>query len=189
MCVQKLNAQCVLQFTPSIASRCVLPRTENRVILCQEWYGHFCLNFAKPLAPLRRWYAQASHSWRYLNGPFRGRGGIASKTQCLAPFFFEWLAYTSIHSPVYLWAFRDIHISKQHSTRIVLSFFHVWLGEKIPHFSNYSLFFWDCFTSWFIHKLRVTKSMTRHLATLESHKGHTISMSLTLCVSTFAEWG
>lgn len=32
MCVQRISAQCVLQFTPSIAAGCVLHRTESRVI-------------------------------------------------------------------------------------------------------------------------------------------------------------
>ena len=32
MCIQQESAQCVLQFTPSIAASCVLPRAENRVI-------------------------------------------------------------------------------------------------------------------------------------------------------------
>lgn len=32
MCVQRISAQCVLQFTPSIAAGCVLHRPENRVI-------------------------------------------------------------------------------------------------------------------------------------------------------------
>lgn len=32
MCVQRVSAQCVLQFTPSLAAGCVLHRPENRVI-------------------------------------------------------------------------------------------------------------------------------------------------------------
>ena len=32
MCVQRISAQCVLQFTPSLAAGCVLHRPENRVI-------------------------------------------------------------------------------------------------------------------------------------------------------------
>ncbi|KAH6920032.1 hypothetical protein HPB50_028982 [Hyalomma asiaticum] len=39
MCVQRISAQCVLQFTPSLAAGCVLHRPENRVIHRLESYN------------------------------------------------------------------------------------------------------------------------------------------------------
>jgi hypothetical protein len=36
MCVRKISAQCVLQFTPSLAAGCVLHRPVSRVIHCSE---------------------------------------------------------------------------------------------------------------------------------------------------------
>lgn len=38
MCVRKISAQCVLQFTPSLAAGCVLHRPVSRVIHCSELY-------------------------------------------------------------------------------------------------------------------------------------------------------
>jgi hypothetical protein len=41
MCVRKISAQCVLQFTPSLAAGCVLHRPVSRVIHCSELYSDF----------------------------------------------------------------------------------------------------------------------------------------------------
>ncbi len=41
MCVRKISAQCVLQFTPSLAAGCVLHRPVSRVIHCSELYFTF----------------------------------------------------------------------------------------------------------------------------------------------------
>lgn len=43
MCVRKISAQCVLQFTPSLAAGCVLHRPVSRVIHCSElfFWGFF----------------------------------------------------------------------------------------------------------------------------------------------------
>lgn len=41
MCVRKISAQCVLQFTPSLAAGCVLHRPVSRVIHCSELYSVF----------------------------------------------------------------------------------------------------------------------------------------------------
>lgn len=38
MCVRKISAQCVLQFTPSLAAGCVLHRPVSRVIHCSELF-------------------------------------------------------------------------------------------------------------------------------------------------------
>ncbi|CAN7945212.1 unnamed protein product [Ixodes hexagonus] len=45
MCVQRVSAQCVLQFTPSLAAGCVLHRPENRVIHHLE-SCHFFFSFS-----------------------------------------------------------------------------------------------------------------------------------------------
>jgi len=44
MCVRKISAQCVLQFTPSLAAGCVLHRPTNRVIHRLESYNFFLKN-------------------------------------------------------------------------------------------------------------------------------------------------
>ena len=41
MCVRKISAQCVLQFTPSLAAGCVLHRPVSRVIHCSELFFFF----------------------------------------------------------------------------------------------------------------------------------------------------
>lgn len=41
MCVRKISAQCVLQFTPSLAAGCVLHRPVSRVIHCSELFIFF----------------------------------------------------------------------------------------------------------------------------------------------------
>lgn len=56
MCVQRISAQCVLQFTPSIAAGCVLHRPENRVIHRLE----SCLVCALV------WCAPSSATWHLL---------------------------------------------------------------------------------------------------------------------------
>lgn len=43
MCVRKISAQCVLQFTPSLAAGCVLHRPVSRVIHCSELYFIVCI--------------------------------------------------------------------------------------------------------------------------------------------------
>ena len=42
MCVRKISAQCVLQFTPSLAAGCVLHRPVSRVIHCSELCFFVC---------------------------------------------------------------------------------------------------------------------------------------------------
>lgn len=46
MRVRKISAQCVLQFTPSLAAGCVLHRPVSRVIHCSELYFLFRLFIA-----------------------------------------------------------------------------------------------------------------------------------------------
>ncbi|GBM54732.1 hypothetical protein AVEN_76241-1 [Araneus ventricosus] len=44
MCVRKISAQCVLQFTPNLAAGCVLHRPVSRVIHCSELYNFYLAN-------------------------------------------------------------------------------------------------------------------------------------------------
>ena len=60
MCVRKISAQCVLQFTPSLAAGCVLHRPVSRVIHCSELYFHFIFEIRRPLF-LRSNYGQEFH--------------------------------------------------------------------------------------------------------------------------------
>lgn len=55
MRVRKISAQCVLQFTPSLAAGCVLHRPVSRVIHCSELYffiGPFHIVLPFHIAPL-----------------------------------------------------------------------------------------------------------------------------------------
>lgn len=66
MCVRKISAQCVLQFTPSLAAGCVLHRPVSRVIHCSE------LSFGFFLA-------------RGISAPFRNAFEIGSGNGALSP--------------------------------------------------------------------------------------------------------
>lgn len=57
MCVRKISAQCVLQFTPSLAAGCVLHRPVSRVIHCSELYFQVFFEIRRPLF-LRSSYRQ-----------------------------------------------------------------------------------------------------------------------------------
>lgn len=53
MCVRKISAQCVLQFTPSLAAGCVLHRPVSRVIHCSELSFFICGSGFLPLPCVR----------------------------------------------------------------------------------------------------------------------------------------
>lgn len=61
MCVRKISAQCVLQFTPSLAAGCVLHRPVSRVIHCSELCFFFSTELGDiSLRPLRSRIVQRS---------------------------------------------------------------------------------------------------------------------------------
>jgi hypothetical protein len=89
MCVRKISAQCVLQFTPSNAFRCALHRRTSRVIHRQEYLLIFCRVYLPVLAraqPTHRSVVVASFTdlRQYHNEQ------LYSVTECWAIPLIEW---------------------------------------------------------------------------------------------------
>ena len=79
MCVRKISAQCVLQFTPSLAAGCVLHRPVSRVIHCSELSFGFYFRAVRPYFCVRVFYNRCSPEGEVRGVSFTEAAGLAPR--------------------------------------------------------------------------------------------------------------
>lgn len=100
MCVRKISAQCVLQFTPSLAAGCVLHRPVSRVIHCSELYSGFLFTSSYTIGGR---YNERS------NQPFSWERRVRRKLNVISTRPTEWtLLPGRVRSPSQLQTPRDV---------------------------------------------------------------------------------